>query len=366
MELFDLTSPMEELLAQKASNRFFALGGTMELLPLCNMDCRMCYIRQTKEEMDRQGRMLTCDEWLRIAREMKKMGVLYLLLTGGEPLIYPEFERLYTELTKMGFVISVNTNATLIDETWADLFGRFPCRRFSITLYGKDDATYARLCRNPKGFTQVMRAAQLLKERNVPFRFTCSVTPDNRADLPELHGIARRFDVPLQTCSYMFPPARKPEGSDAFVRMSPEDAAASILEDFLAKNQNDDLIQVASNTIAKGQEAKDWRGYTGFYCRAGRSGFWINWKGEMLPCGMLTEPSISLLEHSFLACWKHIVVETQKIKRCADCDACPKREVCKVCVAACKAETGRFDGKPGYLCQMTDELLTLSKRIAED
>ena len=58
--------------------------------------------------------------------------------------------------------------------------------------------------RNPKGFTQVMRACQLLKERNVPFRLTCSVTPENVNQLKDLFKIANELNVPFSqrpTCS---------------------------------------------------------------------------------------------------------------------------------------------------------------------
>lgn len=359
MELFDLTSPVETLLVDKASALKQPIGGTMELLPLCNMDCKMCYVRQTKAQMEAQGRMLSCDEWLRIAEDARNNGVLFLLLTGGEPLLYPEFKRLYTALTDMGFVITINTNGTLIDEEWANLFGSRPCRRLNITLYGTDDKTYGELCRNPKGFSQIMRAVELLRERNVEFRFNCSLTPDNRTELMQIYEIAHRCETHIEVCSYMFPPARKVGGAERYVRMTPEEAAQSMLDSFVAKNPLVPLEIAVKNTLARVGRQPDLRHLEGLSCRAGRSGFWMNWKGELLPCGMFSEPKISLLEHSFNDCWKYIVEETSKLKRCAECDACDLRNLCKTCGAACLTETGRTDGKPEYLCQMTKECYRL-------
>ncbi|MGN0479535.1 MAG: radical SAM protein, partial [Hominenteromicrobium sp.] len=157
MELYHASTYAEQVLRAKADQNHIPLGGSLELLPLCNMDCKMCYVRKTKAEMDAEGRLLTCDEWLKIADEAVQEGLLFLLLTGGEPLLYPEFPRLYAALAQKGIILSVNTNGTLIDEAYAELFSQYGCRRLNITLYGKDDATYAELCRNPKGFTQVMR-----------------------------------------------------------------------------------------------------------------------------------------------------------------------------------------------------------------
>lgn len=365
MELYDLASPVENFMAAKADALRAPLGGSMELLPLCNMDCKMCYIRLTKEQMEQRGRMLSCDEWLGIAEDAKKNGVLFLLLTGGEPLIYPEFERLYTTLTDMGFILTINTNGTLIDEKWADLFGSRPCRRLNITLYGMDDAAYGRLCGNPRGFSQVMRGVDLLNERNVPFRFNCSVTPDNWKQLPQLFEIARSKNVSLEACSYMFPPVRKDGCAEKYVRLSPEEAARSLLDSFQGKNPGVDMEIAVKNTLAKiksaAAEILKKNEFMGLSCRAGRSGFWMNWKGELLPCGMFEEPKISLLEHSFAECWDYIVKETSQLRRCAECEKCEKRAICKSCGAACLTETGRTDGKPEYLCRMTEKCYDLLK-----
>ena len=365
MELFDGVSRMEEVLVAKADALNLPIGGTMELLPLCNMDCKMCYVRQTKAQMDRQGRMLTCDEWLKIAAEAKAAGVLFLLLTGGEPLMYPEFERLYTTLMQMGFVITLNTNATLLDEKWAALCGNSPCRRISITLNGKDDEPYGALCGNPRGFTQVTHAAELLTAHHVPFRFTCSVTPYNKDQLPALHRVAQHFGVPLEPCHYMFPPHRRDDNDERFLRLSPDEAADSVIAAHALRNPHIPLQAAAVNSLAQLCRRTDFSKVQGFVCRAAHSGFWMNWKGELLPCGMFTEPKMSLLDHSFPECWAHICAEVRKLRRCADCDTCAKRPLCKTCAASCLTETGSVSGKPEYLCRMTDHLIDRCRALAD-
>ena len=45
----------------------------------------------------------------------KTWGTLFILLTGGEPMLYPHFKELYTRLREMGFILTLNTNGTLID-----------------------------------------------------------------------------------------------------------------------------------------------------------------------------------------------------------------------------------------------------------
>ena len=91
MELTESMTTIEQALMSQASMNRTPINGSLELLPLCNMNCDMCYVRLSREEMERKGRMRTGDEWIEIGRQMQKAGVLFLLLTGGEPFLHPEF-----------------------------------------------------------------------------------------------------------------------------------------------------------------------------------------------------------------------------------------------------------------------------------
>ena len=192
MEIIEELKSNEKMLALRAAAMHVPFAGTFELTPICNMNCRMCYIRTSFQEMEKQGTMLTAEEWIQIASEARNMGLLYLLLTGGEPLLYPEFDKLYSWLGESGIVVMLNANGTLLTEERADL---------------------------------------LLKERNIPVKLNCSLTPLNFHDLKEMHRIADELGVPFQVTPYMFPPVRKNdiEITD-FTRFDPEIAAYVICD----------------------------------------------------------------------------------------------------------------------------------------
>ena len=109
--------PITEYLHRKATRNGIPLSGTFELTPVCNMNCRMCYVRMSKQQQEAIRPLRTAEEWLRLGEEAKKRGLLYLLLTGGEPFSRPDFREILSGLHKMGFIISINSNGTLIDET---------------------------------------------------------------------------------------------------------------------------------------------------------------------------------------------------------------------------------------------------------
>ena len=56
MNYMDDASTFEHSLLQKARQKHIPVTGALELLPLCNMNCDMCYVRLSRSEMERQGR----------------------------------------------------------------------------------------------------------------------------------------------------------------------------------------------------------------------------------------------------------------------------------------------------------------------
>ena len=67
---------------QKGARLGLPVTGTFELTPRCNFNCNMCYVHQTEAQAAQGGRReLTTAEWLAIAEEARKAGMVFLLLT---------------------------------------------------------------------------------------------------------------------------------------------------------------------------------------------------------------------------------------------------------------------------------------------
>ena len=227
MEPIEYQGSIEQFLCEKATVNHVPINAILELTPLCNMNCDMCFVRLSAEEMKQKGRLRSAEEWIGLGREMKEAGTLFVLFTGGEPLLHPEFKKIYVAYKRMGMILTVNTNGTMIDEQWADFFAEYPPRRINLTLYGKDEHTYQKLCHYPEGFGKALRAIQLLQERKVDVKINGSITPKNAGDIEELFSIVNQMDVVWKFDTYMYPASR--ERNHLFEeksRMTPEEAAA--------------------------------------------------------------------------------------------------------------------------------------------
>lgn len=362
MDTLEVINNIEEKLCYKATLTNIPLSGAFELLPLCNMNCSMCYIRLTSEEMNKIGHIRTADEWLSIAKEMKDAGTLFILLTGGEPLLYKEFEKIYNGLREMGMIVTINTNGTLINDKVCNMLANNKPRRVNVTLYGASNETYEKLCHNPKGYDETIRGINLLKQKNIDIKLNVSLVKENINDLPKMLEIANSLEVPIKVDTYMYPKTKgikndfnnddridpqKVANIDTFIRYNTE------TEESFMKNRWEYL-----NRYEYGKNTKPAKSLP-LSCRAGKSSFWINWQGNMTPCVFLDNIYMDVFENSFIKSWNYIVEESKKILLSSDCKHCDKREVCQVCAAAAYCETGSVSKKPEYLCKLTEETIKI-------
>ena len=365
--------PVTEYLHAKASRLYIPLSGTFELTPVCNMNCKMCYVRMSRAEQEAVHPLRTAEEWLELGKTARDRGMLYLLLTGGEPFLRPDFREILSGLHQMGLLITINSNGTLIDESVVECLKESPPVRINITLYGASDETYERLCGNPEGFTQVTKAIRLLKEAGITVKINCSLTPYNAGDLEKIFAFCKEEQLIIQATSYMFPPLRRDAAKvGQNDRFTPEQAAyysakiESLMngdEAFLKRMEEKKLEGLPADT---GEACQDTEG-EGIRCRAGKCSFWVTWDGRLLPCGMLPGKGVSdVFQIGFEEAWKRASGEAAAIRLPARCTNCGLREQCRACAAMVLTESGDYSIVPEYRCKMAHEYPSACQKLAEE
>ena len=350
---------ISDFLFQKASARAIPLSVSFELSPVCNFSCKMCYVRKTEAQIRAEGKSLVpWEKWLELARELREAGTLFILLTGGEPFLYPNFRKLYEALHSMGFLIMINTNGTLIDEETMQWLKAMSPHRVNLTLYGASAETYGRLCGNPKGYERAMYALRALREAGIPTVINASMIPENAEDMEAIAAVGAELELNTHIGTYMFPPVRRnAEATDS--RFTPEESAKMYMRRSLAQWGHETCMQHFCQFLQASREeaTEDWGCNQAEYmrCRAGRCSFWISWDGIMSACGLIQFPkTFDAFNGTVLENWKELTQLVRSAEVLQGCRGCSLRDLCRPCVATVYAESGTVDEKAPYLCRLAE------------
>lgn len=356
----------------KAGKKGIPLTVAFELLPVCNLSCKMCYVRKSMAEVQKAGGLISGDRWLEIAKEAADCGLLFPLITGGEPFLHPDFRKIMSGMLDMGMQISINSNGTMIDRETAEWLSTHRPIRINITLYGGSPATYERLCGSADAFDRVKDAVKWLKMYEIPIKFNTSITPDNVADLEEIIAYAKSQECPLQVADYMFPPVRR--NADMVgknERLTPDEAGrvrvradqlihgdnfiraqARFFGRFVPLEQAYDRLTLPDEGIA-------------ISCRAGRCSAWIDWQGNLYNCGMSATVKTPLRGRKFAEVWQETVEHTKAFRFSPECLRCANYPLCSPCVAMVSSECGDYGGRPEYICKMNEAIAKYYQAYAE-
>ena len=307
-------------------------NGGFELTPLCNFDCKMCYVHLTKQQMAEET-LLSTQQWIEIMSQAIDRGMIHADLTGGECLAYPGFKEIYLYLASRGVRVSVLTNGQLLTEEIADLFAKYPPAIVQITVYGSDDDAYERVTGH-RAFKDVMAAVERLKKRGIKLRLTTTPSQYMQEDTHALLEMLRSLDVDYAIGTGSLP-ARPETGreredyapeNDLYVKLHLDE------QQYRAKQRE----EAGAEEMPKDMISVDYipRGFTSgskIPCSSGQCTFHINWKGEMTPCIPFYTIAKSVFEDGFDAAWVWIKEQMDAYEPPVECKDCKNRSVCTVC-----------------------------------
>ncbi len=344
---------MIQSLNKKTAHAGLPLNGTLELTPRCNLRCKMCYIHRP-DCLPGELSLRPLSFWLELAEQLRQAGTLVLVVTGGETFLYPQAEPLLERLRAMGFVISLNTNGTLLDKRRLDWLGELRPAKVNLSLYGASNETYARLCGCEEGFDRLRAAIDGLLARGLNVYLNGTLTPENAADIPAMASFARERGLILHSTAFLFPAGRYGL-HNCPSRLSPEAAAKATLE--LERLQlGEEAFLAKCRAYAERLQTGGRGGFQGTEecgrsnCLGGRNSFAVSWDGQLMPCVSNGGIRIPLEPSGFREAWVRLRAAVEALPLPTDCGGCPWAPVCNVCPAGLYNETGAFDRLADYPC----------------
>lgn len=323
---------------QWAKEHSIPLSATFELTPFCNFSCVMCYVRLNEQQASKQGRMLNAEEWIEIARQAKDLGTLNLCLTGGEPLAHPEFWKIYSELNKMGFLLTILSNGSLINEAVMEKFHIYGAPySMKLTLYGASNETYSRVCHVSDGFTRVCKAIDLLQEAKIPLKLTSTIVKENACDLQEIYRFARERGIPMQHTISVVKSARGAINTVESSRFALDDFSDELTLEALEQSKYPAMNSPFS------------------WCSSHGNSFWMTWNGHMQLCSFMNRPYV---DYSGVLSddWACLQAKLECLKSPCECSECKWSCFCQRCPGILCAESGDPEKTDPSLCDLARRL----------
>jgi radical SAM protein with 4Fe4S-binding SPASM domain len=339
--------PRSEALIKRSTREHIPIAGGMELTHRCNLACVHCYVNLAPNDREAQRREMTLDEVKRVLDELVEMGTLWLTLTGGEPLLRPDFPEIYSYAFDKGLLLTVYTNATLITDRIIDLWVERPPRLLEITQYGYTRETYDHVTDAGAQYDRFERGLARARAAGITVTLKTIAMRDNAHEVVQIRNRARdegmrfRFDAII---SPRIDGGRKPLKQ----RLTPAEVAAIEVGDEVRHKEYSDHCRANEGWVQNDNRR--------YQCGAGLSAFLIDPYGKLHVCELSRRPGWDVLKHGFREGYDKEFrrLRAEPRESMDGCGTCPTISSCSNCVGMSELEALSPDQGNPYMCQVTD------------
>jgi radical SAM protein with 4Fe4S-binding SPASM domain len=322
----DKRTPYEKII-DTAFSQSVPLNAQIELTYRCNHDCTFCYNSPTHEKE------LNTEQMFEALRKIADFGVMYLTLTGGEPLLRKDFFEIAHEARRLGMAIRIYSNGFLLsDMARVKKIKELDPMEVEISIHGGCAETHEKLTKIRGSFERTIQGIRNLNEAGIKCTMKCPITALNQNELFDIKAIADELGRPIIFDAVITP---KDDGN-----MSPLELAAE--QEFLEKYWGEWYAELHNGELPP--QSNHCAGDELANCGTGRSGFTVDPYGNLYPCVALRKKVLNLMEiDDFQKSWE----ESPVLKETRD-----------MAVAARKKLDKHPDGKYFIFCPGTARLQT--------
>jgi len=342
-----------------------------EITRRCNLHCVHC--RSSSELEVKEHPDFSTQEGKRILDDISSFAKPVVVLSGGEPLLRPDWFELATYGTKKGLRMCLATNGTLVTPEICSKIKEAGIKMVSLSLDGSTAEIHDNFRNQPGAFEGTMNAARLFREHGISFLINSSFTKRNQHDIKNVYRLAKEIGA---TAWYMFMIVPTGRGEEIMSELiSPEDYERLLEWHYeMEKNEKDMLVRptcaphyyrVKMQLAKRDGERLEHRtlkfstgGSKG--CLAGQLICLIDVDGNVLPCSYFPLAAGNIRKEPLEKIWS----ESSLFRELRDfssykgaCGACEYIRVCGGCRARAYAVTGDYLEQEPF-CSYTPRKLT--------
>lgn len=313
----------------------------MELTEQCNLKCKFCYSSQNP---------LISEKVFDVIERLHEMGVLEIILTGGEPISHPLFLEILNKCCEYFDKVMIQTNGTLIDAEMAKSLKSAGVYGVNVSLHGNKEL-HEKLTLVDGSYIQAYEALEYLTLEGINTASNFVLTAENISDFPKMIKKLHDMGVNGMTLTRFTPTGIG--ANNAYLSIS-TDQLIEVLEQadsFLESCSNQSFYVLLANSVPYCTLPEHLKHYSE-YCHFGASRFYIDINGNVLMCGMARLQVGNILDETFEEMKSKSEIYCNHIcgadvpaycKKCANFKRC--RGGCRAAALACY---NKIDGPDPY------------------
>lgn len=305
----------------------------------CDLHCRHCYT-DCYNKSTYLKKELTVGQIKYILDKIQRAGVIWLCLTGGDPLIRPDFLDIYSYAKEKGFIITVFTNGYSLTRQMIRSFKEKSPFVLEITVNSVTERSYEDISQVQGSFSKVMKNIEIILKENIPLKIKTQITRDNLEEVPKIKNFVEGLGLEFSP-SHILYPRLNGDLKPCDLRITAQEAL--------------DLYGRGESGQQKATDKTRDPVCRLFPCAIdGGDGINVDPYGNMFLCTLIREPNFNLLKTEVDHARRELLSQVRDRSFISDsrCRRCGYRQSCTWCPGKAYAEKGSFEEPIEYYCEL--------------
>lgn len=296
-----------------------------EITTACNLHCRHCYQGEHSDNV----KMMKMSEIEMMAKKIGELGVLAIVLTGGEPFLYPKLPEIVKIFNEENIRVHIFTNGQCTDENIIKKFVGLNVL-FRISLEGHN-AKLNDFMRGVGAFQTAFVFANICQKYHIDIGYSFTVSNRNYMFFDEMLYFAENMG------------AREIEMSEILDIRKDRDLSEFVLNEEQSRKFRVDTLQgfAKSKAFRKGMGLYRPSRNTSHLCSAGVTNIFVGVDGNIYPCNLFKDYKRycagNIFHDDLLQIWRKSTVfnELRNLNK-KDLKDCEKCKASKNCNGGCR------------------------------
>ncbi|MBR8714082.1 radical SAM/SPASM domain-containing protein [Porphyromonas levii] len=257
----------------------FPKSAEIQITDKCNLFCKHC-IASSSPKLG--TRCIDPKYWCQLLDELDYMRTYKVTITGGEMLTYEGIEEILEKAAQSRIHFYLLTNATLINERWAQLLS-MPNMTVSVSIDGAKAKTHDFL-RGKEAYIKLQKGLNLLLEHNAKIELSVTVHSHNYQELEDLIIFGIKKGCKGITFVLLDNSGRAAQNSSLHLSAELTCIIVQKIESLRIKYSDDITVSYINPAMGLSNMRKDYHPERKVYCTGAVSHIAISPNGDVYPC----------------------------------------------------------------------------------